>query len=324
MASIRAVEGCVTIGVDPHPGSHTATALDERGRELGTVGVENGEDAGKRLLLWAEQFERRRWAIEGAGNRFVRQVVLEFIAAGEEVYSIPPSLTSQYRSRRGVKKDDVIDAANAARALQANAELPRYEPAEHEAHLKAVSRTYQRISTELKRLRMMRNAAEDEVVITALEPAITAMSEALETLKGELDTITGAVATELRQRQGVGPVVAATVLAEVGDIARFPDRDHLAAYGGAAPMPWRSGAREIDRVNPGGNRRLNWAAHIIVRTRLRLDQRTQAFRDRKLAEGKTQREIIRALKTYVLRELYGVMLHAAAKPKSLGQGHIAT
>jgi transposase len=323
MASIGTAEEVVTIGVDPHPGSHTATALDERGRELGTVSVESREDAGRRLLLWAGPFERRRWAIEGAGNRFVRRVVLELITAGEEVYSIPPSLTSQYRSRRGVKKDDVIDAANAARALQANADLPRYEPAEHEAHLKAVSRTYQRISTELKRLRMMRKAAEDEVVLAALEPAIAAMSEALETLRSELDSVTAAVAAELRKRQGIGPVVAATVLAEVGDIARFPDRDHLAAYGGAAPMPWNSGAHTTHRLNPGGNRRLNWAAHIIVRTRLRLDERTQAFRDRKLDEGKTEREVLRALKTYVLRELYTVMLHAAAKPKHLGQARLA-
>lgn len=323
MASIGAVEGVVTIGVDPHPGSHTATALAKNGRELGTVSVENREDAGRRLLLWAGHFGLRRWAIEGAGNRFVQPVVLELIAAGEQVYSIPPSLTSQYRSRRGVKKDDVIDAANAARALQANAELPRYEPAEHEAHLKAVSRTYQRIATELKRLRMMRKAAADEVVLAALDPAIAAMAEAQETLRGELDVLTGAIAAALRERQGIGPIVAATVLAEVGDIARFPNRDRLAAYGGAAPIPWNSGAQRIDRLNPGGNRRLNWAAHIIVRTRLRLDQRTQEFRDRKLAEGKTEREVLRALKTYVLREIYTVMLRAAEKPRRLGQARLA-
>ncbi|OYW06308.1 MAG: hypothetical protein B7Z61_03160 [Acidobacteria bacterium 37-71-11] len=155
MTSIEAVQGVVTIGVDPHPGSHTATALDALGGERGSKRVANGEDAGRELLRWGEQFARRRWAVEGAGNRFVRSVVEELLAAGEEVYSIPPSMTSEYRSRRGRKKDDVIDAMNAARALQANPGLPRYRPGEHEAHIKAVSRAYDRVSTELKRLRMM-------------------------------------------------------------------------------------------------------------------------------------------------------------------------
>lgn len=323
MTSIETAEEVVTIGVDPHPGSHTATALDQRGGQVGSVRVANGDDAGKELLSWGRQFSQRRWAIEGAGNRFVRSVVLELIAGGEEVYSIPPSLTSQYRSRRGVKKDDVIDAANAARALQANAGLPRYVPGEHEAHLKAVSRTYQRLSTELKRLRMMKKAATDAVVLEALEPGIAGMAEALEKLKSELAAVTEALAPELLERLGFGPVVTGTVLAEVGDIGRFPDREHLAAYGGAAPIPWASGAHAVDRVNPGGNRRLNWAAHIVVRTRLRLDERTQEFRDRKLAEGKTERAIIRALKTYVLREIFAVMHHARAHPKRLGQARLA-
>lgn len=315
MASIEAAEGVVTIGVDPHPGSHTAAAVDALGGLQGTQRVANGEDAGQELLQWGQQFARRRWAIEGAGNRFVESVVVELLAAGEEVYSIPPSMTSTYRSRRGRKKDDVIDAMNAAKALQANPELPPYRPGEHEAHLKAVSRTYHCVSTELKRLRMMRSSATDTVVVAALELAIAGVTKSVHALRSELEAVTQALAPELLERQGIGPIVAGTILAEVGAITRFADRNHLAAYGGAAPMVWSSGAHSVNRVNPGGNRRLNWAAHIIVRTRLRLDERTQAFRDRKLAEGKTQRAIMRALKTYVLREIYTVMRTAAARAK---------
>jgi transposase len=315
MASIEAVEGVVTIGVDPHPGSHTAAALDGVGGFLGTERVGNGEDAGQELLQWGWRFPRRRWAIEGAGNRFVRSVVVELLASGEEVYSIPPAMTSAYRSRRGRKKDDVIDAMNAARALQANPELPRYLPVEHEAHLKAVSRAYHRVSTELKRLRMMKSSATDQVVVTALEVGIAGLAQSLQGLRRELEAVTEALAPKLLERQGIGPVVAGTILAEVGEIRRFAGRDHLAAYGGAAPIRWESGAHSVERVNPGGNRRLNWAVHMIVRTRLRLDERTQAFRKRKLAEGKTQREIVRALKTYVLREIYTVMRNAAERAK---------
>ena len=310
MASIEAVKGVVTIGVDPHPGSHTAAALDPVGAELATTCVANGADAGARLLKWGLQFPHRRWAIEGAGNRFVHAVVLELLAAGEEVHLVPPSLTSQYRNRRGRKKDDVIDAANAARALQANPALPCYRPGDQEVHLKAVSRAHERLSTELKRLRMMKRSATDPVVLAALETAIGGVEPALHALKHELKSLTEALAPALLERQGVGPVVAGILLAEVGQITRFANRNQLAAYAGVAPIPWQSGAHCVNRLNPRGNRRLNYAAYLITHTRLRLDPRTQAFRDRKLAEGKTQREIIRSLKTYVLREVYTVMLHA--------------
>jgi transposase len=317
MASIEAAEGAVTIGVDPHPGSHTAAALDPLGGLQGTRCVVNGEDAGQELLEWAQRFPRRRWAIEGAGNRFVQSVVVELVVAGEEVVSIPPSMTSQYRRRRGRKKDDVIDAANAAKALQANPELPRYVPVEHEAHLKAVSRAYHRVSTELTRLRMMKSSAEDAVVVAALERAIAGVKDSAHALRSELEAITQELAPELLERQGIGPIIAGAILAEVGAITRFADRDHLAAYAGAAPMVWSSGAHSVNRVNPGGNRQLNWAVHMIVRTRLRLDERTKAFRDRKLAEGKTDRAIMRALKTYVLREIYTVMRKANENAQSL-------
>ena len=42
---------------------------------------------------------------------------------------------------------------------------------------------------------------------------------------------------------GVGPAVAAAVLGDTGDIARFPSRDHFAAYNGTAPIEVSSGNR---------------------------------------------------------------------------------
>ena len=41
--------------------------------------------------------------------------------------------------------------------------------------------------------------------------------------------------TSLVQQFGVGPVLAATFLGEVGDIGRFPTKHHFAAHTGTAP-----------------------------------------------------------------------------------------
>jgi transposase len=51
-------------------------------------------------------------------NRFIRGFVATLLEQGEVVVNIPPTLTSQYRARRGKKKNDPIDAENAARVLK--------------------------------------------------------------------------------------------------------------------------------------------------------------------------------------------------------------
>ena len=53
-------------------------------------------------------------------------------------------------------------------------------------------------------------------------------------------TVSKTTVTELF---GVGPIVAATVIGDVGDIARFRSRDHFAAYNGTAPIERSSGGR---------------------------------------------------------------------------------
>ncbi|WP_329462244.1 transposase [Streptomyces sp. NBC_01431] len=78
----------------------------------------------------------------------------------------------------------------------------------------------------------------------------------------------------------------------------------FAALYGASPVEYSSGSRRHRRLNRGGNRQANAALHRIVLTRLRWDPRTQAYYERRVAEGKPRREIIRCLKRYVAREVY--------------------
>ena len=99
MASIG--EKRVTIGVDPHPSSHTATAVSQLGEVLGSITVGSDAQGCQRLRRWVEQYPDRCWAIEGAGNRFVAPLVADLLNDGEQVYAIAPSMTAQYRSRRG-------------------------------------------------------------------------------------------------------------------------------------------------------------------------------------------------------------------------------
>jgi Transposase IS116/IS110/IS902 family len=72
---------------------------------------------------------------------------------------------------------------------------------------------------------------------------------------------------------GVGPILAARILGEVGDVARFPDADHFAAANGTAPIPVASGRSDRHRLNRGGNRRLNRALHYVALTQASFEPR---------------------------------------------------
>ncbi|WP_373300863.1 transposase [Streptomyces violascens] len=89
----------------------------------------------------------------------------------------------------------------------------------------------------------------------------------------------------------------------MGDnVGRVRSEALFAALCGASPVEYSSGGRCHRPLNRGGNRQANAALYRIVLTRLRWDPRTQAYYERRVAEGKTRREIIRCLKRYVARE----------------------
>jgi len=87
--------------------------------------------------------------------------------------------------------------------------------------------------------------------------------------KKKLDVAVRASGTTLTSIFGVGPVVAATVIGTVGDVTRFPGRDHFAAYNGTAPIEVSSGSRKIYRLSRPGNRRLNYVIHMAAVTQIR-------------------------------------------------------
>ena len=73
---------------------------------------------------------------------------------------------------------------------------------------------------------------------------------------------------------------------------------------GVSPIPASSGKTTRHRLNPGGDRQANSALHRIAIVRLRYCERTQQYAKRRIAEGRSKREILRCLKRYIAREVY--------------------
>ena len=121
--------------------------------------------------------------------------------------------------------------------------------------------------------------------------------------------------TTLTEIFGVGPVIAAAILGTVGDPSRFADRDRFAACNGTAPIEVSSGDRKIHRLSRRGNRRLNHAIHMAAVTQIRhAHSPGRAYFDRKIAEGKTGKEALRALKRQLSDAIYA-RLQADAAPR---------
>lgn len=122
---------------------------------------------------------------------------------------------------------------------------------------------------------------------------------------------------------GVGPVVAARVLADVGDVARFADRNRFASWTGTAPLDASSGEHARHRLSRAGNRRVNHMIHIAAISQIRLDTEGRAYYLRKRAAGKRPLEAIRCLKRRISDALYRQLVgDAAAGVISAGpEGH---
>jgi transposase len=124
-----------------------------------------------------------------------------------------------------------------------------------------------------------------------------------------IGTVVAASSTTATELFGVGPMTAAILIGNTGDIRRFRNRDHFAAYTGTAPVEFSSGGRIAHRLSRRGNRTLNAAIHMAAATQLRHTHSDgRAYFERKVTEGKTKREALRSLKRHVSNAIYRQLL----------------
>src|SRR5277367_2237757 len=104
------------------------------------------------------------------------------------------------------------------------------------------------------------------------------------------------LAPALVARNSIGHGSAAQLLLTAGDSAERPRSEAgFAALCGVSPVPASSGKTIRHRLNRGGDRAANSALHIIAIGRLRTDPRTKDYVARRIAEGHSKLDAIRAL-----------------------------
>jgi len=138
------------------------------------------------------------------------------------------------------------------------------------------------------------------------------------------EQITGLVtaqAPELLDLPGVGAITAAVILTVWSHPGRIRSEAAFAQIAGTCPLPASSGNTIRHRLNRGGDRRLNRALNTIVLTRMRTDSDTCNYIQRRLGEGKTNREIRRILKRYTSRQIFRT-LAAAHRPHEVAESAV--
>jgi transposase len=321
----------VMIGVDPHKGSHTATMLDGAECEFRRITVRAGRRQVEQLLEWADGYTARTWAVEAVGGMGYL-LSQQLVAVGETVLDVPATLASRVRvlGTGQSTKTDPNDARSVAVAALHAPSLAVVRPADHVTvgrllakHHTDVARWRTKLCCRLHALvgELVPGGIDKEVVVTQARSmldnivcgdvaAVERHRQAVElvdeiehldvVLKDSRARITTAVAasgTTLREIFGVGPIVACMLIGYSGDPTRFTTASRYAAYTGTAPIEFSSGGRIVHRLSRRGNRRLNHALHIAAITQIRYGHSPgRRYYDRKLAEGKTPREAVRALK----------------------------
>ncbi len=115
----------------------------------------------------------------------------------------------------------------------------------------------------------------------------------------------------LQSAPGVGPIVAATALAEIGDFARFPDAKAIGRYAGLTPRVFASGGKERHgHISKTGPRDLRWVLQQAAWTAIRTDERIKK-RWLKIAGGSGKKAAAVAIARQLLVALWQMVKHNA-------------
>jgi transposase len=312
---------------------------------LGRIRVRACPAQAAQLVAWARAWPERAWAVEGAAGLGCL-LAQQLAAAGEQVADGPPKLAARVRLRGAgdVNKNDPNDALPVAvAALRSTAPRPVLA-GDHAVVLTVWSKrhrdlarararppagctpscglvpggtrreiTVARAARILEQVTPSGAAARARCELAAGFPGdIRRLDAQLRRASKKLAAAVRASGTSVTEVFGVGPVSAGVIIGDVRQVFRFPGRAHFAAYNGTAPAGVSSGGKKACRLSLRGNRRLNHVIHMAAISQIRHTHSDgRAYYERKVTEGKTHKEALRALKRRISDAIYAALVAGA-------------
>jgi transposase len=347
--------GRVVIGMDPHKRSATIEVIDARERVLAQGRYGTDTDGYQTMLAAGRRFPDRVWAVEGCAG-VGRHIAQRLVADGETVVDVPAKLSARVRvfdTGQG-RKTDPVDAHSVAVAGLRSPGLRQVQIDDATVALRLLvdrraelGRTRTEVVNRIHRLLLelipggakkfltrgqasyLLRTAPDPVGIVAqtrhdlareLIDELTVIDAKIRAADKQLRQLVADAGSSLSDLNGIGPSGAARLIGDIGDIARFRTAAHFASWNGTAPIEASSGDQQRHRLSRLGNRRINRVLHIMAVVQLRHDTPGRAYYRRRVAEGKTTMEAMRALKRHLSDVVYKQMLRDAKQARAGGTG----
>ena len=323
----------VTIGVDSHKSSLAVAVLDEIGRPVEVREFSNDDRGHDGMISWVHtQGPERVIGIEGSGS-YGAGLARALVAAGEDVREVPAFLSHRERKRNPSRgKSDVHDAVAIARVVARGEGLSSPQRTEtledlrlltdHRDQLvrtrtQLINRTHKDLVISHpgydRRIPKLNSKKRQRAAVTLLRGDHSIRAELIRDRIVEIRRLDDKIAglekriiakvtesgTTLTQLRGIGFIVAAKILGEVGDVSRLRSKGAFAMLTGTAPLEASSGKTKRHRLNRGGNRQLNYALHTMALARCRGDADTKAYVIRLRTQGKSDKESMRCLKRHL-------------------------
>jgi transposase len=288
--------------------------------------------------------------VENAGG-LGRHLAGRLAAAGESVVDVPPKLSAKVRvlSSGNARKNDGVDAVATALAASRNGRLAEVD---HEAASEALRLLSERredlVAERTRALNRLHALLRDLVpggvagklsahraarILRGIRPQssssrvrrrlasevlrdIRTLDRKIADLSGRIEAEVEASGTTLTEIFGIGPILAATIIGAVGNVGRFPSKAHFASYSGTAPLEASSGEVVRHRLSLAGNRKLNYALHMVAVCQARSDARGGTYYRKKISEGKSRKEALRCLKRRVSDAVFRSLVADSRAPSS--------
>ncbi|MCQ9166185.1 IS110 family transposase [Arthrobacter sp. STN4] len=337
------------IGIDTHARTHTYAAINTRtGAQEGCEAFPVSPAGMRRAIAWIGRSSTGEVLAAVEGTRSYGSSITAMLTAKSipVVEAKPP----KRQARAGVGKTDEIDATAAAMGVlgkdTAALMYPRAEGVraaisvllasrrrvDHQRTVdrNALNALVREINLGLETRKALtdrqlidisawrqrtddtaeQRIARDEAV--RLASSVLRADKQLKRNKEQLAELGEELAPGLQNQTGVGPVTAGAILVAYSHHGRIRSEAAFAALAGAAPLQASSGNTVRHRLNRHGDRQLNSALDVIAKTRMRCDEQTKQYVERRTAQGLSYREIKRILKRYIARSIYRQLQHLTA------------
>jgi transposase len=256
------------------------------------------------------QLEPKLIVVEATGG-YEEALVLALFAAGLPVALVSPQRVRQYAKAKGLlAKTDQLDAQNLAeygKSIQ-----PRLFVAKSEEHKRLSALVARRKQLE-EMLQAERNRLRTAscAIHRSLERTIVFLETEMQQMEKEIQTCIQehadfqAQEKLLRSAKSIGPVTAATLLADLPELGQL-DRKQIAALVGVAPMNQDSGRRGYRRTK-GGRPAVRNALYMSTLTGIRYNPVIQTQYQQLLKRGKEKKVAITACMRKMLTILNAMM-----------------